>query len=275
MEFDITKNLEEFDLVFLDLETTGLDVIMGDAICEIGAYKVRNRKIIDTFHSLVNPEKAIPLEAQRVHRISDEEVKFAPPFRKIAPKLMSFSNGSVLCAYNVSFDMGFIDYHLKAAGCLPLAQPALDILAMARDALTLSRYTLANVAQSLELSNGITAHRALEDALVSYRVFFKLIDIFKEKKIETLAHFLCLYGFANTVVKSQDHQKLELINQALATEQSLELTYFSDQARIEKETIMPLRILQESNCFYLLYQANQETSRRIRSNRILAIKALP
>jgi len=271
---DLTKNIEEYDLVFLDLETTGLDAIMGDAICEIGAFKVRNRKIIDKFHTLVNPERSIPSEAQQVHKISEADVKFAPPFRKIAPKLISFVSGSVVCAYNVSFDMGFVTHQLKAAGYQALSGPALDILTMARDVLSLSRYTLGSVAQSLGLSNGATVHRALEDALVSYRVFFKLADIFKEKKIERLADFLCLYGFSNATVRLQDNQKLELINQALAVEKPLELTYFSEQARIEKVTVLPLRILQENNCFYLLYQANEQSSRRIRSNRILAVKVL-
>jgi len=271
---DLAKNIEEYDLVFIDLETTGLDVIMGDAICEIGAFKVRNRKIIDKFHTLVNPERSIPLEAYQVHKISAADVKFAPSFRKIAPKLVSFAADSVICAYNASFDMGFIEHQLKAAGLQPLSVPALDILAMARDALSLARYNLGNVAQVLQLTNGTTAHRALEDAMVSYRVFFKLVDIFKEKNIEYLSDFLCLYGFSNALVKFHDNQKLALINQALASEKHLEITYFSEHAHIEKATIIPLRVLQENCYFYLLYQAQEQSSRRIRSNRILGVKVL-
>lgn len=271
---DLSKNIEDYDLVFLDLETTGLDVVMGDAICEIGAFKVRNRRIIDKFHTLVNPERNIPQEAYQVHKISDSDVKFAPPFRKIAPKIASFVADSVVCAYNVSFDMGFIEHQLKASGCQTLSAPAIDILAMARDALRLARYTLGNVAQALQLTNGATAHRALEDAMVSYRVFFKLVDIFREKNIERLADFLCLYGFNNSLLKSRDNQKFELISKALATEKQLEIIYFSDQARLEKATVIPLRISQENNYFYLLYQSESESSRRLRSNRILEVKVL-
>src|SRR4030042_782282 len=111
---DLNKPIEQYELVFLDLETTGLNAVIGDAICEIGALKTRERKITDKFHSLVNPKKNIPEEAFRVHKISDSDVKFAPPFEKIADKLIAFVRESVVCAYNVEFDMGFINHHLRA-----------------------------------------------------------------------------------------------------------------------------------------------------------------
>ena len=66
---DLNKNIEDFDLVFLDVETTGLDVVVGDAICEIGACKVRARETIDTFETLVNPKKSVPPEAYLIHMI--------------------------------------------------------------------------------------------------------------------------------------------------------------------------------------------------------------
>ena len=271
---DLSKNIESYDLIFLDLETTGLDVVMGDAICEIGAYKVKERKITDKFHSLINPQRLIPQEAYRVHKISDKDVKFAPPFEKVVQKLTSFAQGGVVCAYNVGFDMGFVEHQLKNLNQPPLGIPAVDILAMARDGLSLTRYNLETVAKSFDIDCSGGLHRALDDALISYRVFFKLLDIFKEKKIETLNEFVCLYGFNNDIVKAKEAEKATLIKQAIEKEQPVRLTYFSGQSKVEEETITPLRILQENRYFYLLYQGPQETSSRIRSNRIFAVKAI-
>ena len=47
------------DYVCLDLETTGLDP-RCDKIIEIGAVKVRNGEIVDTFQSFVNPGRMLP-----------------------------------------------------------------------------------------------------------------------------------------------------------------------------------------------------------------------
>ena len=272
-KMDLDRDIEQYDLAFLDLETTGLNVVMGDSICEIGAYKVRNRKIIDKFHSLVNPKRKIPLEAQRVHKISDADVQYAPFFEKLADKLISFLKDSVVCAYNVSFDMGFIDHQLKSIECPALNTPAIDILTMARDTLKLSRYNLQTVAQSLDIdcSNGL--HRALDDSLVAYQVFSRLINVFKEKGISKLDEFISLYGFGNEIFKSKEAQRMNMINEAIEKEQALYIKYFSSDSRVEEEKVIPLRIFQENRFFCLTYQGANKSSARVSSNRILKIEA--
>ncbi|MBU2266082.1 MAG: 3'-5' exonuclease, partial [Candidatus Omnitrophica bacterium] len=137
---DLSRRLEDYPLVILDLETTGLNAVLGDAICEIGALKVKDRKVIDKFHSLVNPQRSMPPEAYQVHKISEADLKQAPSFEQVAAELVNFLNGCVLCAYNVEFDLGFIDQSLKKINQKPLAVAAVDILIMARDVLTLPRY---------------------------------------------------------------------------------------------------------------------------------------
>lgn len=268
---DLDKNIEQYGLVFLDLETTGLDVVMGDAICEIGAFKIREQKIIDKFHSLVNPRKSIPQEAYQVHKISDDQLRYAPYFEKIADKLINFIGDCVVCAYNVGFDMGFIDNHLKAIGYSPLAVPALDVLAMARDALMLSRYNLESVAKALNIdcSNGL--HRALDDAFITYQVFFKLIDTFRQKQITVLADFVSLYGFENDFLTDRENQKMSILQEAIGKKTSLTIRYFSFAKALVQETIVPLKVFQENRYWYLLYQGQSPNTCRLRSNRILNI----
>ncbi|OGL40128.1 MAG: hypothetical protein A2042_02745 [Candidatus Schekmanbacteria bacterium GWA2_38_11] len=69
--------IEEAVFSFIDVETTGLSPSFGDRICEIAILKRRGKKIIDSFHTLVNPERQISQGAQAVNNITDEMVKNA------------------------------------------------------------------------------------------------------------------------------------------------------------------------------------------------------
>ena len=271
---ELNKNIEDFDLVFLDLETTGLDVITGDAICEIGAFKVRKRKIIDKFHSLINPKKNIPKEAFSVHKISDEELKNAPCFEEVADEFILFLENCVICAYNVEFDMGFIRQHLKRIDYTPLSLPAIDILSMARDVLKLPQYNLEIVAKffNVDCSHGL--HRALDDALVAYEVFYNLLSIFEERDVKRLDEFVSLYGLNNDIFRSKVNQKIYLLKQAIENKRVLKIRYFSQASTMNEEKILPLRVFQEDKYFYLLCQGQAEASSRIKLNRILEVEAI-
>ncbi len=268
---DLTKNIEDFDLVFLDLETTGLDVVTGDCLCEVGALKVRDRKVINEFHSLVNPRKKMPQEAYEVHKISDEELKDAPCFEEIADRLIRFLNGCVICAYNVGFDMGFINHQLQRIGRSSYEGPAIDVLAMARDGLKLPRYNLETTAKFFNIDCSQGLHRASGDALVAYKIFLKLIDIFKEKQIEKLDEFISLYGLDNEIFRAGEDHKTLLFKEAMDDKTTLKIRYFSSSNRLKEENILPLRVLQEGKYSYLLYQGEAEASCRLKLNRILKV----
>jgi len=271
---DLTRNIEHFNLVILDLETTGLDVVTGDSICEIGAFKVKSRKIIDKFHSLINPNRNMPEQAYNVHKISEQELKDAPYFEDIADKFVSFLDQSVICAYNIKFDMGFINNHLKKTNRPPLELPAVDILSMARDALKLPRYNLEAVAKSLNIDCSQGLHRALSDTSVAYQILIKLLDIFKEKKIGGLDEFISLYGLNNEIFKSKEEKKTLLLNAAIEKGAVLGIKYFSPNNTLEEEEVLPLRILQEDRYSYLLCQGRGKgkSSSSIKLTRILRVE---
>lgn len=271
---NLAKNIEDYELIFLDLETTGLDVVTGDSICEIGAFKVKNREIIDEFHSLVNPRKVMPPQAYKVHKISDQELKDAPYFEDIADKLILFLNNSIICAYNVGFDVGFVNYQLQRMNRKPLVLPTVDILSMARDLLELPRYNLAATAKFLGVDCSQGLHRALSDALVTYRVSLKLIDILKEKKIEKLDEFVSLYGLNNDMLRSRENKKIDFFKKAVDNRETIEMKYFSVANIIKEEAVLPLRVFHEGKHCYLLCQGKGENSSRIRLNRIFNIKTV-
>lgn len=267
----LNRNIEDCDLVFLDLETTGLDAVMGDSICEIGALKVKDRKIIGEFNRLINPKKSIPQQAYAVHKISDEDLKDAPYFEEIVAEFIRFLQDSVVCAYNAGFDVGFIDQHLKKIDHAPLELPVIDILLMARDNLSLSRYNLKSTAESFNINCTGGFHRAGGDALIAYQIFLKLIDILRGKGIEKLEDFVSLYGLNNAVFKAKEKEKVSLVEQAINRGQTLSIEHFSVKRSVV-ENVVPLQVLKEGPEFYLLGQADTTNTLRIRLSRILTIK---
>ena len=107
-------------IVFIDLETTGTAVGL-DRIVEIGAVKVAPNGKESEFEARVNPEIRIPIEATKVHGITDEDVRDEPTFAEIAPRLSKFLAGADVAGYNlVSFDLPILESEYRRAR-MPLA----------------------------------------------------------------------------------------------------------------------------------------------------------
>lgn len=274
MNMDLKNNIEDFNLVFFDLETTGLDALGGDSICEIGALKVKEREAIEEFHSLVNPKKSMPEAALRIHRICDEDLKGAPYFEDIADKFVDFLKDSIIMAYNIDFDLGFINYRLKQMNKQPLEVPAIDILCMARKTLRLPRYNLGEIVSYFNIEHSGKSHRAMDDAHVASKVFFKLRDILRESGLENLEDFISLYGLDNEIFRIKEEPKLHLVKKAIEGKLSLKARYFSYQNMMESDEIKPLNISQENKSFFLWYESKQGKNIRISLNRILDVEII-
>ena len=102
----------EQDYVVVDVETTG-SWASGDRITEIGAVKIRNHQVVDEWHSLVNPQRAIPARITQITNITNEMVRDAPIFSEIADSFMRFMGDGIFVAHNVNFDYGFISYEYE------------------------------------------------------------------------------------------------------------------------------------------------------------------
>ena len=125
--------IEETPIAVLDFETTGLSP-GGDRVIEISVVRrdpgQRPRLVFDT---LVNPRRRVA--ATHVHGIRDAEVAEAPAFEEIAGDLVEVLSGCVLSAYNVYFDIRFLEYELALAGvnripphfCLMYLRPMLGL----------------------------------------------------------------------------------------------------------------------------------------------------
>ncbi|HZL76159.1 MAG TPA: 3'-5' exonuclease [Bacteroidales bacterium] len=92
-------------VVFLDLETTGINV-SADRIVEISLLKVTPDGKEQWMTSRVNPEMPIPPKVTAIHGISDSDVADSPTFGEIAKNVAAFMEGCDLAGYNaVKFDI--------------------------------------------------------------------------------------------------------------------------------------------------------------------------
>lgn len=103
-------------LCVFDLETTGTNVTK-DRIVEICVLKVMPDGSRESKTWLVNPEMPISQESSSVHGITNEDVKDAPTFKMIAPKVMEMLSGSDLGGFNSNrFDVPLLVEELLRAG---------------------------------------------------------------------------------------------------------------------------------------------------------------
>src|SRR5699024_221809 len=103
-------------LVFLDLETTGVDPAK-DRIIEISLVKVRPDGGKEVKTRRLNPGMPIPPEATAIHHITDDDVKDEPHFEQIAKSLAAYIEGCDLAGYNSNkFDIPVLAEEFLRAG---------------------------------------------------------------------------------------------------------------------------------------------------------------
>jgi len=174
-----SPRLDETDFLVVDVETTGLSAEGGDRVCELGAVKLRGGAVIATLGTLIDPCRPISNGAYAVNHISPEMLRDAPVFTSVAERLWGMMQDSILVAYNAPFDLSFLAVEFRLLGYPPILNPVVDALAIARRLLPgLERYPQGNVARILGIG-GSVQHRALEDAMVTAKIFTVFSSILK------------------------------------------------------------------------------------------------
>lgn len=126
--------------------------------------------MVETFHSLINPERPIPKSIVRLTGISDSMVKGSPVFSEISKSLYDFLSGSIFVAHNASFDYGFIQSEFKRLD-IHWTRPTMCTVRLARKSFKgLASYSLGNLCQDLNIPLK-RHHRALQDAMAAANIF--------------------------------------------------------------------------------------------------------
>jgi DNA polymerase III epsilon subunit family exonuclease len=117
--------------VVFDLESTGLDVSAGDRVISIGAVRLRDGDIRESFTTLVNPGRPIPSGSIRYHGITDAMVADAPGAAEALQGFRDFIGDDVLIAHNAGFDRALI-YAEEFRGAPAIGNPFLCSLITSR-----------------------------------------------------------------------------------------------------------------------------------------------
>jgi DNA polymerase III epsilon subunit family exonuclease len=163
----------EQELVFFDLETTGLDQAL-DQIIEIGAVKVRGGKEVGRFEQFCRLKEGarLPEFISALTGITPLDLEPAEPVDQVVDEFLKFAGGSPLLAHNSGFDAGFLRRAL--GGQLP--NTVYDTLELARVFFPdLQSHSLVALVDSLDIKKE-EAHRALGDSLSLFRFYRKLKD---------------------------------------------------------------------------------------------------
>ncbi len=164
--------------VVFDLETTGF-YARKDKITEIGAVKVVGGVEVGSYSTFVNPTIPIPEEVTKITGITNEMVRDYPTIEELFDEFLEFVGDSVLVAHNSDFDMSFI-YKVAKDMNRKVENTVLDTLELARVFYTdMKNYQLKTLAKyfNVPLHN---AHRAVNDAAATAKVFVKMIENLKE-----------------------------------------------------------------------------------------------
>lgn len=164
--------------VCIDLETTGLNPKL-DKIIEIGAIKVIEGEIVDTFSSYVNPGRKLEERIVELTGITQEQVDDAEDISRIFPGLAEFLEDLPLLGHRILFDYSF----LKKAAVdrkYSFEKKGIDTLRIARCFLPeLEHRTLEYLCKYYQIPHH--AHRALADAEATSKLYQLFAKEFGEK----------------------------------------------------------------------------------------------
>ncbi len=195
-------HIKTTEFIVFDVETTGLSPQDGDRIIEIAAMKVRGKKVVEEFYTLVNPNRSLPAQATQINQITEEMLSNAPTADAVLPRMISFIGGGCVVGHNVRFDLGFLCYELSLMGRkLNEDTPAVDTLKMARELLPyLSMHKLSHVARSLGIAIGQT-HRAMADVALTVQVMLRLIEMAEDRNLTDVEKFFTQFAVEKPVFK--------------------------------------------------------------------------
>ena len=172
------------EIVCFDIETTGLKVTQ-EAITEIGAVRLRNGEIVETFQTFVDPERRLTPEIIGLTGITDAMLRGAPKLKDALTAFLAFAGDAPLAAHNAEFDISFI-----RAGCrkcsIPFEPTYIDTLILAQNLLPgLGKYKLDIVAEHLQLPQ-FNHHRASDDAVPVAQMLTKFFPMLEERGVTRL-----------------------------------------------------------------------------------------
>lgn len=169
---NVGSNLLEQPLVFVDIETNGLNHIRGRVI-EVAAIRVEEGRITRVFNQLIDPGSELPHFITSLTGITSQDLKGSQSFHQIAGELEDILRGAIFVAHNVRFDYSFLKQEFKRTGRTFLPKQ----LCTVKLSRALYPEQKSHKLEVLIARHGFTyekRHRAYDDALVLWQFMQKM-----------------------------------------------------------------------------------------------------
>lgn len=175
-------------LVVLDTETATLQG--APHLLELGAVRVVDGEIEDTFECFVRPEVAIEPEATEIHGIDEDDVRDADDAATVLARFAEWAGDDWFAAHSAGFDTKVLGYEYARARLDPPDGLFLDSLSLSKKLIPESAdHKLPTLCQHLELEEG-PHHRALSDAVYCWKVIEECLERAGGLREAKLATFL-------------------------------------------------------------------------------------
>lgn len=165
----------------LDIETTG-GKYNEEGITEIAIHKFDGHQVVDTFISLVNPERKIQPFVANLTGIDSNMLRNAPKFYEVAKRIVEITNDCVVVAHNAKFDYRILQTEFKRLG-FDFERKTLCTVELSKKLIPdLDSYSLGKLCRSLGIPVS-DRHRANGDAIATTKLFQLLLDKDLQKSI--------------------------------------------------------------------------------------------
>jgi len=169
------------NFAIIDVETTG-GKFNEEGITEIAIHKFDGVDIVDSFISLINPERDIQPFVVNLTGINAKMLKNAPKFFEVAKRIIEIMEGCVMVAHNSSFDYRVVKNEFSRLG-YDFEIPTLCTVELSKILLPgFESYSLGKLCRTIGIPVS-DRHRANGDALATIKLFEILLQKDKDKLI--------------------------------------------------------------------------------------------
>ncbi|MCW8335027.1 3'-5' exonuclease [Vibrio paucivorans] len=170
-------------VIVLDFETTGLSPNMGDRAIEIGAVKLEDGVVVDTYQQLMNPGFRVSGFIEGYTGITNNMLRGAPSCEEVMADFAHFIGDSHLVAHNASFDKRFLDAELEQVNARYSGQFACSMLIARRLIQDSPTHKLGDLVRFKGIPNDGVFHRALADAEMTAKLWMVMLDDLRAQQI--------------------------------------------------------------------------------------------
>ena len=182
-------NLLSNTYVVFDFETTGFNAGGKDSIIEIGAVKIFNGEIVDTYDELINPGHKLEAKITEVTNITDEMLKDKDNEENAIKRFIEWFSDLPMVAHNAKFDVSFLERCYQKYNLGEFKNPVIDTLELSRVLdNNYARHSLSALVKRYDVEWDENAHhRADYDARGTAFVLHKMLKKLASQNIETMS----------------------------------------------------------------------------------------